>query len=80
MEILSFILVFISSFIHAYWNFLAKRAIEKGVFIGLSKGVEALVFGIPFLLVLKIEGFDPRYWYFVVIAACFVFLNYFFLS
>ncbi len=80
MEILPFILVFVSSFSHAYWNFLAKQAIEKDVFIGLSKIVEALLFCIPFLLILKVEGFIFKYWYFVIIAACFVYLNYFFLS
>ena len=29
---------------------------------------------------LKIEGFELRYWYFIIIAAFLVFLNYFFLS
>lgn len=80
MEILSFILVIISSFTHAFWNFLTKRAIEKDIFVGLSKIVEVLLFFIPYLLILKVAGFDLTYWYFVIIAACFVFLNYFFLS
>lgn len=80
MEILPFILVFVSSFSHAYWNFLAKQAIEKDVFIGLSKVVEALLFGIPFLLILNTEGFILSYWYYVIVASVFVFLNYFFLS
>jgi len=80
MEVLPFIFVFISSFTHAYWNFLAKQAIEKDIFIGLSKVIESLPFCIPFLLILKVEGFELQYWYFVIIAACFTFLNYFFLS
>ncbi len=77
MEILPFILVFISSFSHAYWNFLAKEAIEKDVFIGLSKVAEALIFSIPFLLMLKIEGFELRDWYFIIIAAFLVFFELF---
>ena len=80
MEIFSFVLVITSSFTHAYWNFLAKQAIEKDVLIGLSKIVETLLFFIPFFLIVMVEGIDLAYWYFIVIAALFVFLNYFFLT
>lgn len=80
MALIPFSLVLVSAFSHAYWNFLAKGAGDKDVFIGLSKIIESLLFCIPFLWVLKIEGFDQQYWYFVLVAACFVFLNYFFIS
>ena len=80
MDLISFVLVVTSSFTHAYWNFLAKQAIEKDVFIGLSKVAEALLFFIPFLVIVKMEGMNLAYWYFIFIAALLVFLNYFFLT
>ena len=81
MEISPFVLVIISSFTHAFWNFLTKRAIEKDIFVGLSKITEVAVFFIPFLVLVTRSPFEiVKYWYFIVIAAVFVFLNYVLLS
>lgn len=81
MQLFPYILVIISAFTHGIWNFLAKRGENKDVFIGLSKGVETAVFLIPFLLLLTANGFgDPNWYLFAVLAACFVFLNYYFLT
>lgn len=74
-------LVIISSFTHAFWNFLTKKAIEKDIFIGLSKITEVAIFFIPFLVLVTRSPFKiVKYWYFIVIAAVFVFLNYVLLS
>ncbi|MCP4108377.1 MAG: EamA family transporter [Desulfobacteraceae bacterium] len=80
MKTVPFLLVMISVVTHAYWNFLAKRAENKDLFMGLSKIAEAVIFGVPFLAVLACKGFDTGSWYFVIIASLFVFLNYFFLT
>ena len=66
---------------HGIWNFLAKRAVNKEIFIGLSKIAEAAVFLLPFLFLLVRNGYgDGRWFVFVLVASGFVFLNYFFLS
>ncbi|MEM7111402.1 MAG: EamA family transporter [Chloroflexota bacterium] len=81
MQLLPYILVVISAFTHGIWNFLAKQGQNKDVFIGLSKVTETAVFLVPFLIVLAISGFGDSRWYlFALLAACFVFLNYFFLG
>ena len=81
MSLLPFSLVIISAVTHGIWNFLAKSANQKDVFIGLSKISEALIFLPLYLLLLLRTGYgDPRWGSFVVVAAGFVFLNYFFLS
>jgi drug/metabolite transporter (DMT)-like permease len=64
---------------HAYWNFLTKRAGNKGIFIGLAKIAEAAIFAIPFVAILVCVSFDLSLWYFVVVAALLAFLNYTFL-
>ncbi|MCB0012520.1 MAG: EamA family transporter [Anaerolineales bacterium] len=81
MSLLPFSLVIISAVTHGIWNFLAKSANQKDVFIGLSKISEALIFLPLYLFLLLRTGYgDPRWGSFVVVAAGFVFLNYFFLS
>lgn len=81
MSLLPFSLVIISAVTHGLWNFLAKSAIQKDVFIGLSKISEALIFLPLYLFFVLRTGYgDPRWGSFVVVAAGFVFLNYFFLS
>ena len=81
MPLLPYVLVIISAITHGIWNFLAKQGDNKDVFIGLSKLSEVVLFLGPFLILLSSIGFGYRAWYiFVTIAACFVFLNYFFLS
>ena len=81
MAPLPFVLVLISAVTHGLWNFLAKRATNKDIFIGLSKCCEATIFLLPFLWFLTRTGYGSPQWpLFVLIAAGFVFLNYFFLS
>ena len=81
MELFPFVLILISAVTHGVWNFLAKSAGEKDVFIGLSKISEALIFLLPYLILLNEGGYGSNRWpVFVLVASCFVFLNYFFLS
>ena len=81
MSPLPFTLVIISTVSHGLWNFLAKSAIQKDIFIGLSKISEALIFLPLYLILLTRTGYgDSRWAAFALIAAGFVFLNYFFLS
>lgn len=81
MATLPFLLVLLSALTHGLWNFLAKRAHNKDIFIGLSKAAEALLFFIPFSIILAAKGYGAANWpLFVGVAAGFVFLNYFFLS
>ena len=82
MNIIPFLLVIVSAITHGVWNFLAKKADNKDIFIGLSKICEVLLFFIPFVVVLYLSsGYGYVNWYiFVLVAACFVFLNYYFLS
>ena len=80
MSTFPFLLVLISALTHGLWNFLAKRADNKDIFIGLSKISETLLFLIPFGIVLTVQGYGATNWpLFVAVAAGFVFLNYFFL-
>lgn len=81
MELYPFLLILVSTITHGLWNFLAKRATDKEIFIGLSKISEATIFLIPFLVMLFIQGYGASNWYlFVLVASAFVFLNYFFLG
>jgi len=81
MELFPYVLVIISAITHGIWNFLAKRGDKKDIFIGLSKLSEVVVFLGPFLILLSSAGIGFDAWYvYVTIAACFVFLNYFFLA
>lgn len=81
MSTLPFLLVLISAVTHGLWNFLAKRADDKDIFIGLSKLAEALIFLVPFAIVLAMRGYGAANWpLFVTVAAGFVFLNYFCLT
>ncbi|MFK7803860.1 MAG: EamA family transporter [Anaerolineae bacterium] len=81
MQLFPFLIVCISAVTHGIWNFLAKGANNKDIFIGLSKISEATIFLIPFLFLINREGYGDSQWLiFVVIASCFVFLNYFFLG
>ena len=82
MELLPFLLVTISAVTHGIWNFLAKRAHQKDIFVGLSKISEAAIFVVPFSIMLfRNKGYGEPMWpLFVAVASCFVFLNYFFVS
>ncbi len=72
--------MFISAFLHAYWNFLLKSAEQPNLFIGLSKIVEACIFLLPFLYFLQGQPLPFNQLYLVVIAAGLVFLSYYCLA
>jgi drug/metabolite transporter (DMT)-like permease len=81
MKTLPYFLVIISAVTHSIWNFLVKKSDNKDIFIGLSKISEAVVFIVPFVWILFLVGIEPGSWLlFVVVAALFVFLYYYFLS
>ena len=81
MEPIPYLLVLISAVTHSIWNFLVKRGNNKDIFIGLSKISETIIFLIPFVWFLFNIGFESRSWLlYVVVAALFVVLNYYFLS
>lgn len=81
MDLYPFLLILVSTLSHGTWNFLAKRADNKDIFIGLSKIAEVTIFLIPFLALLTFRGYGASSWIvFVVVASGFVFLNYFFLG
>ena len=81
MDPTPFLLVIVSAVTHGLWNFLAKRATQKDLFIGLSKAAETLIFAGPFIFLVARNGYGERYWMlYVGVAACFVFLNYAFLA
>jgi uncharacterized membrane protein len=46
-----YLLVFVSAFTHAYWNFLLKRARGGQLFVGLSKVAEVVLFAPIFLAI-----------------------------
>lgn len=80
MLLFPFLLVLVSVFSHAGWNFLAKRAFNKDIFLGISKIAEVLMFAPPFAWLAASEGYDLSAWYFMVGAAVLVFLYYLFLA
>ncbi len=80
MQLLPFTLVLISIFTHAYWNYLTKRSENKHIFTALSKLSEVLIFGAGAIYFLIVIDFKPYFFFLVIVAAIFTFLNYFFLS
>lgn len=80
METLPFLLVLISVFTHAYWNYLVKSSENKHIFIGLSKLIEVVIFAIPAIYFLSITDFKFYFICLVTVAASITFLNYYFLS
>ncbi len=81
MEFFAYILVLVSAFTHAYWNFILKKSGGTQAFIGLSKIAEIVLFIIPFIyFVAKDEIAILNYWLFYVIGALLVVLNYLFLG
>ena len=76
-----YVLVLISAFTHAYWNFLLQRARGTQVFIGLSKLAEVALFLVPFVWFAARDGSTlVRYWPYCVVGAVLVVLNYIFLG
>lgn len=81
MEFVAYILVLVSAFTHAYWNFVLKRSGGTQTFIGLSKIAEVLMFGIPFfIVVIREEVPIQNYWLLYVVGAILVLVNYVFLG
>jgi len=80
MSKLPFILVVISIFTHAYWNYLIKRSENKHIFTALSKLAEITVFAIPALYFITTIGFKLEFLPLIAVAAFITFLNYFFLA
>jgi uncharacterized membrane protein len=81
MRLMPYILVLISAFTHAYWNFILKRAEGTQVFIGLTKLAEIILFIIPFIyLISQDEIALLHYWPFYVVGAVLVVFAYIFLG
>jgi drug/metabolite transporter (DMT)-like permease len=85
MTLWPFALILLSTFTHAWWNFLAKQADQKDVFFGLSKIAEIVVFALPFVWLVNRQGFaDPGYegriWLYILVAALLIFAYYIFLA
>ena len=70
MAPIPFVLVLVSAITHGLWNFLAKRAHQKDIFVGLSKITEASIFLPLFVLLLFRSSFGTPNWpLFVLVAA-----------
>lgn len=80
MDTLPFVLVLISIFTHAYWNYLIKRSQNKHAFTALSKLAEVVIFLIPAVYFLTTTGFEIEFLLLISVAASITFLNYFFLA
>lgn len=80
MQLLPFILVIVSIFSHAYWNYLIKSSQNKHIFTGLSKLAEVILFAIPAGYFLVTSTFQYEFLPLILVAASITFLNYFFLS
>src|SRR5258705_97278 len=77
MPVSAYAIVLISTFTHAYWNFVLKRAGGGSVFIGLSKVVEVVVFAPIFVWFVAVRR-PPieSAVLFVLVGAALVLVNY----
>ncbi|MDZ4795416.1 MAG: hypothetical protein SGI83_14135, partial [Bacteroidota bacterium] len=80
MDKVSFILLGISIFTHAYWNYLIKASGNKHVFTALSKLVEACILIIPAIYFLTGTDFKLYFLLFIIVASVITFSNYFFVA
>ena len=80
MDNLSFILVLISVFTHAYWNYLIKSSENKDIFIALAKVSEIAIFAVPAFYFLIVTDFQMLFFLLISVASAITFLNYFFLA
>ena len=85
MSLWPFTLILLSTFTHAWWNFLAKQADQKDIFLGLSKFAEVLIFALPFLWMVTRHGFaapghEGHVWQYVLVASLLIFAYYIFLA
>ena len=70
MDLFPFTLVVLSTFTHAYWNFLIKRSSgNKDVFTALTKGAELTIFLPVFLYFVITRGLPEDFWFYSSIAA-----------
>lgn len=76
-----YLLIVLSAFTHAYWNFVLKRTTNGQIFIGLSKVAEAILFFVPFVYLIGREEIAIlNYWAFYTVGAILVIFNYFLLG
>ncbi|NMH87313.1 EamA family transporter [Flavivirga algicola] len=75
-----FLLVLISIFTHAYWNYLIKSSENKHVFTAFSKLAEIVIFAIPAMYFFSSTDFKIDFLWLILIASIITFLNYYFLS
>lgn len=80
MDKLPFILVLISIFTHAYWNYLIKSSENKHIFTALSKIAETVIFAIPAIYFFTVSDFKVSFLWLILVASVITFFNYFFLS
>ena len=80
METFVIVSIFISGFLHAYWNFLLKSAEQPNLFIALSKILEASLLLLPFVYFQQHYPLSLNQLYLVVIAALLVFFSYYCLA
>jgi drug/metabolite transporter (DMT)-like permease len=81
MRTVPYILVLVSAFTHAYWNFILKRVHATQVFIGLTKVAEVLLFSVPFIYFISRDEIPLLlYWPLYVVGALLVICAYIFLG
>ena len=75
MTLSAFILIFISVFLHAGWNFISKAGRPSGAFYLVVNIVSILIL-LPFLLVSKVQYFSlpPVFWWYVAASVFFEFI------
>jgi len=80
MDKISFILLLISIFTHAYWNYLIKASSNKHIFTALSKLVELFILITPAFYFFTGSDFKTYLLLYIVIAAIITFSNYYFVA
>lgn len=75
MTVSAFILIFISVFLHAGWNFISKAGRPSGAFYLVVNMVSILVL-LPFMLMAKVQWFSlpPAFWGYVASSVFFEFI------
>jgi drug/metabolite transporter (DMT)-like permease len=75
-------LVLVAAVLHAYWNFLLKRAGGGQLFVGLTKVAEVALFAPVFLIIGLREATSHglQLWPLAVVGAALTLSNYFFLA
>lgn len=76
MQSLPFLLVILSSIAHGYWNYLFKQAHDKDAFLGLSKGLEPVIYAVPFVFAVIRWGWGESTPYYVAGGTVLAIANY----